>query len=124
MTTLAQQIKQLREQLAAAIEREKTVREHWFPFPGHATPELCGIAARTIDGERWGIFEDSQFAPAVFVGDRWVAPWSTSMDTIYRYGRDEALELAPGLAQASAKAYALAAEVVEENTPEPVEAVA
>lgn len=126
MTTQTQQIKDLKEKLAAleaeqdtSREREARVREYWFGLPGHETAEHIGVSARTLDHEHYAIFEVSQFAGTrVWLGDRWASMFVVARDDAYRYTLAEAEELAPQLAKACAATYDALRQVADEDRAE------
>lgn len=115
-TSQASTIADLRRQLAACQEREKHVREYWHGLPGHDTAEHIGVSVRTLDNNKWAIFEVSQFAgTTVWVGDRWAPMFVVRRDDAYRYTLDEAEELAPQLAKACAAAHDALRQVADED---------
>lgn len=119
MTSQAQQIKELKQQIADLEQRAGRVREYWVGLPGHETAEHIGISVRTLDNERWAIFEVSQFAgTTVWIGDRWAPMFVIRRDDAYRYTLDEAEELAPQLAKASAAAHEAARKINRIDAPE------
>lgn len=112
----ASTIADLRQQLAAAQQREKQVREYWYGLPGHETAEHIGVSVRTLDSQKWAIFEVSQFAGTrVWLGDRWASMFVVARDDAYRYTLDEADELAPQLAKACAATYDALRKVADED---------
>lgn len=111
-----ERIAELEAELAAARERDERVREYWYPWPGHPAGELCGIAARTLDGEHFALVQYSDATPArAWTGEKW-APLCLSRETSYRYTRAGAEELGPKLAVDSAAEHVPAAEEGEDPT--------
>lgn len=92
MTTLAQQIKELKAQL-------EQVREFWFPWPGHPTGEHFGVSAHTLDGERFALRQEYGFGPLfVWTGDRWQPLQAVPHLEAYRWTAEEVFDLGPKLA--------------------------
>lgn len=92
MTTLAQQIKDLKAQLGQ-------VREFWFPWPGHPTGEHFGVSAHTLDGEQYALRQEFGFGPLfVWTGDRWQPLQAVPHLEAYRWTREEVFDLGPKLA--------------------------
>jgi hypothetical protein len=112
----ANTIAELRAQIAAADERTARVREYWYGLPGHETAEHIGVSVRTLDHEKWAIFEVSQFAGTrVWLGDRWASMFVVRRDDAYQYTLAAAEELAPQLAKACAAAYEALRQVTDED---------
>jgi hypothetical protein len=116
VTTQKEHIAALEAELAELRERVERVREYWYPWPGHPAGELCGVAARTLDGEHFALVQYSDVSPArAWTGDTWT-PLCLSREASYRYTRDEAEELGPKLAVDSAAEHVPADEEGEDPT--------
>jgi hypothetical protein len=101
-------IRELRDQLATAQQRETRVREYWFPFPGgHLPADHLGVSAHTLDGEHWAVrvhyLHGGMF---VWTGSRWGRLADTDQAGAYRWTLDQAEGLAPQLACEEAARFA------------------